>query len=105
MVIHHCSTKGPHTHVVRELNLVDISAIGLDMGSIVDVVAVIYQAHASCPIPSFLREVGVGVVVGVPRKAGAEVEEAAVRNGVLVVISTEEREHLPSQSNTRQQIW
>lgn len=102
MVIHHCSTKGPHAHVVRELNLVNISAIALDMGSVVDLVGVIYQAHASCPIPSPLGEVGVGVVVGVPGKAGAEVEEAAIRNGVLVVVSTEERVHLPPQSSKRQ---
>lgn len=98
MIIHGCSTQEPHSHIVRELDLVDIRAISLDMGTVVDLVIGVYQPYAGCPIPNLLGVVSVGVIVGVSGKPGAEVEEASIRNGVLVVVTTEVRVHLPPQS-------
>lgn len=38
IIVHVSSTEQPDPHVVRELDLVDIRAVGLDMCTIIDVV-------------------------------------------------------------------
>lgn len=99
MVIHHSSTQCPYAHVVRELDAVDIRAVGFDVGTVVNPIILIDQTDASRPVPSFLRDISVGIIVGVPSKTSAKVEEASIGNGILVVVSAEERVHLPPEPN------
>lgn len=80
------------------MDLVDVRAIGLDMGTIIDLVIGVYQPHAGRPVPDLLGIFGICLIISVPGEPGTEVEEAAVCNGVLVVIPTEERVNLPPQA-------
>ncbi len=98
IVVHISSTQQPNSHVVRELDLVDVRAVVLNMGSIVDVVISIHQTHVLNPIPGLLRMLGIGGIVRVSRKSGTDVEEAAVRNGVLVIVSSQVWVYLPPKS-------
>jgi len=98
VVIHGGSSERPDTHVVGELDLVDICAVRLDVSPIVNVVLCIHQPNARNPIPSLLRKASVGIITGISSKASTEVEEAAICNGVLVIVSSKILVHLPSKS-------
>lgn len=104
IVVHVCCSKQIHAIVVGELGLVDIGAVGLNVGTVVDVVVVIHESNTSHPVPSGLGPGRVGFVVGVASKTRTEVEEAAVRNAVLVVISVVGEGNLPSQTATTSSI-
>lgn len=80
------------------MNLVDICAIRLDVGTIVDVVVRVHQANVRDPIPGFLCPVGISSIVRISSKTGTEVEKATVRDGVLVIISGKVLVHLPPES-------
>ena len=98
VVIHGGSTERPDAHVVRELDLVDICAVRFDVSTIIDIVLGVHQPDARHPIPSLLRKGGICIIVCVSGKAGTEVEETAIGNGVLVIVSRKILVHLPSKS-------
>jgi len=68
------------------------------VAAVVDVVLVVDELHADHPVPGDVGPVRVGVVVGVAGQAGAQVEEAAVGDGVLVVVAVVGQRDLPAQA-------
>jgi hypothetical protein len=67
------------------------------MSTVVDVVVRIHQSNAGNPIPSLLCLLCVCIVVCVSSKTSTKVEEAAVRDRVLVIVSGKVLVHLPSE--------
>ena len=98
VVVHIRCSEQVNTHVVGELDLVDIRAVRLDVGSIINVVVCVHQSNILYPIPNSFRVLGVGIVIGVSGKSSTEIEEAAVRDRVLVIVSGEIWVYLPSQA-------
>jgi hypothetical protein len=66
------------------------------MGSVVDIVAVVHQADGLDPRPGLLGMLRIRVVTGVSRQSRAQVEEASVGDGVLVIVTRQVRVDLPS---------
>jgi hypothetical protein len=98
MVVHGGSAQEPHAHIVRELDLVDVGAVSLNVGAVVDLVLGVDQSHTGDPVPGLLRMVGIGLVASVPSEASAKVEEAAIGDRVLLGVSSniiQETEALP----------
>lgn len=63
IVVHHGGTEKEDAVVVRELSLVDIGAVVLNVSAIVNVVIrVTDESNTLHPIPSLLSPVGVGCV-------------------------------------------
>lgn len=56
-----------------------------DVAAVVNVPVLVDVADVSDPVERLLGPFGIGAVVGVASKAGAEVEEAGVGNGVLLI--------------------
>lgn len=83
MVIHGSSTQKPHSHVVGKLDFVDISAVGPDVGAVVNLIFGVNQSHALGPVPGLLSMVGIRLIVGVPSEARGKIEEAAIGDGIL----------------------
>ena len=50
------------------------------------------------PIPSLLRPVRICLIIRVPRQPSGELEEASIRNTVLVFVPLVELENLPSEA-------
>ena len=98
VVVHVRCSEGEDCHVVRELDLVDIRAIRPNMSTIIDIPICIHQSNSLDPIPGFFGVLSVGGIVGVLGQSGTDIEEAAVRNRVLVIITGEIWIHLPSKS-------
>jgi hypothetical protein len=86
------------------LDLVDICAVRLNVSTIIDIVVLVHQTNARNPIPDDLCMLSICIVGGISSKTGTKVEEAAVRDGVLVVVSGKIWVHLPSES-ARYQYW
>ena len=53
------------------------------MTSVINVVFLIDISHSSKPIIRLASPLGVSVVVSVPREAGADIEEASIRDGCV----------------------
>lgn len=83
---------------IGELLLVDIGAVVLDVSAVEDVVVLVDIAHAHAPVVRLLRPLRIRVVAGVAGKPRAQVEEDAVGNGVLVVVSVVGQRDLPPQA-------
>jgi len=98
IVVHVCSAQGPYGHIVGELDLVDIRAVGFDMGTIVNSVVLVHQPNTPDPIPDHFDMLSVTIVASVPGETCTNIEEAAIGNGVLVIITSEVRIDLPTQS-------
>lgn len=81
VVVHVGSTLKKDAGVVRELGLVDIGAVRLDVSAVVNVVVFVVDIpHAVHPIPGLLSPIGIGRVVGIASKSSAQIEEATVGN-------------------------
>ncbi len=80
MIPHMGRTQKPNGIVVRELSLVDICAVRLNMGAVEDGVFRGHEADRGHPVPRLISPVLVGLVFRVPGQPCAEVEETAVRN-------------------------
>src|SRR3569833_2445086 len=65
----------------------DVLAVIVDMGAVVDIVVGRHEAHFVHPVLRFVRPVGVGRIQRVASQARAHVEEDAVGDAVLVVVS------------------
>lgn len=70
------------------------------VGTIIDIVLVINQTDTLNPVPSLISPLRVSGVASVSSKSSTNVEETAVRDGVLVVISGIESKDLPFESPT-----
>jgi hypothetical protein len=98
IVVHVCCAEREDCHVVRELDLVDIGAIRSNVSTIINIPLGIHQSNSLDPIPGLLGVLSIGIIVRVFGQSSADIEEASVRNRVLVVVSGEIWIHLPSKS-------
>lgn len=72
VVVHVGGTLKKDAGVVRELGLVDIGAVRLDVSAVVNVVVFVVDIpHAVQPIPGLLSPIGIGRVVGIAGKSSA----------------------------------
>lgn len=67
------------------------------MHAIIHVILFINQANSLHPVPRLDRPVGVRCIIGVSCQPRPEVEEDAIRDSILVVISHIRWRHLPPQ--------
>jgi hypothetical protein len=67
--------------------MIYVGAVGLYVRSVIDVIILIHQTDCCNPIPDYLCVLSIRVVVGVSSESSTKVEEASVRNGVLIVVS------------------
>ncbi|KUI59387.1 hypothetical protein VP1G_11117 [Cytospora mali] len=100
VIVHDGAAVQPDARVVRPLHLVDARAVGARRvpGAVVDVPRVRDEPHALHPVVDLGRPVRVRLVARVARQPRPDVEEAAVRDGVLVRVAVVEGEDLPPQS-------
>jgi len=95
-VIEH--VRGAHEHragIVRPLNTSDVFATVPCSHPIINL-AVGTQKGSGCePIPELVGPFGVFAVVGVSGKTSGQLKEAAVRDGVLILITPVGRVYLP----------
>lgn len=68
------------------------------MRAVVDVVVVVDEPDAPHPLPRLLGPVRVRLVVEVAGESRPQVEEAAVRDGILVVVAVIRERDLPAQA-------
>lgn len=92
------STQHVNTSVVRPLNVVDRSAVECIVRAIVEMIRVVHQPNLAYPVPDLLSPLSVRLVARISSKTCGNVEEAAVGNGVLVVVAAVEGEDLPPQT-------
>jgi len=84
-----------------KLGLVDIGAVFLDVGAVIDAVClVVNELDLDHPVPSFDGRVGVRVVAGIPSQTGGEIQEASVGDAALIVVPHTGRGKYPSQPTT-----
>jgi len=95
IVVHVGCTQQPHACVVAVLDVVDCCAVKQIVRAIVNVVFGIDESDCLCPVPCLLSQLGICLIVRISCEPSPEVEEAAVRDGVLIVVSIVERENLP----------
>lgn len=81
-VVHECGTLYKDRRVVRPLNLADIGAVVINVGTVVHSPGlIVYEADAGQPVPGFLGLVGERRIAGEPGETGSHVEEASIRKG------------------------
>jgi hypothetical protein len=88
-----------YTGIVSPLDVVDRRAVLCVIGSVVEVVVLAHKSYRKLPLPSLLSPIRVGVVPEVLVESRSDVEETAVGDGVLVVVSVVEGEDLPPQTS------
>lgn len=91
-----CSVQ-KHPIVIRPLYMVDIRTIVRLARPIIHFILLPEQSHILGPVPGSFRPFCICHVSRIPCQSCGEVEEAAIRNSVLVLISTVERIYLPFQ--------
>ena len=84
-----------HAGDVAELLVVDLGAVERVVGAVEGIELGVHEPNRRRPVERPLRPRRVRGVARVPREARREVEEAPVRDGVLVVVAGVEREDLP----------
>lgn len=101
-VVHDGGAVHPNAGVVGPLRLVDGRALfaGAETGTVKNIVVLVDETNLLHPVKDFASPVGIGLVAGVASEAGANVEETAVTNGVLVSVPVVEGEDLPPQAAT-----
>lgn len=98
IIIHIRRAQQPDCNIIRELHLIDIRAILLDMATIIDMIIRAHQARPLDPVPRLLGVLEVRIIRCIASQPGANIEETSVRNRVLIVISDQVGIDLPSQS-------
>jgi hypothetical protein len=66
--------------------MINVGTVGLDVCSVIDVIILIHQTDSCNPVPDYLCVLSIRVVVGVSSESSTKVEEASIRNGVLIVV-------------------
>ena len=78
--------------------MVQIRALNLRIRSVKDLVGAADQADLHRPLVRLGRPLSISLVASVSIQASGNIEETALRNGVLVVVAVVEWEDLPSQT-------
>lgn len=102
-VPHHGSTVQVHASIVAPLDVADVRTVRPIVTAIIEMVAIIAildQPNRICPVPSLLRPLCVRCVACVSGEPRGKIEEAAIGDGVLVVVAAVEREDLASVSRS-----
>lgn len=97
IVVHVGGSQQIDTRVVRPLDLIGIGTVVVGVGTVMELVLRRHDANSLGPVPHPLGPFGVSLVARVLSQARREVEETAVRDGVLVVVAAVERVNLPSE--------
>ena len=103
-VPHSGGTKKMNSSIVRPLNMVELCAIDLVIATVVEVVVIAHQSNVMSPLEGLLGPLDVGLVSSVSSKTSSDVEEGAVGDGVLVIVSVVEGEDLPSQTSATSRV-
>ena len=98
IIVHDGCTEQEYSRVVGPLELVDVAAILCCMGSIIEVVIVIHHLYFLCPIERLFGPLRIAVIASIQSQTSTKVEEASIRDGILVIVSGIEGEDLPSQA-------
>jgi hypothetical protein len=80
--------------------VVDFGAVLLFISTIKVVVVFAHQADGEFPVPDLLSIVGVSLVTSVLVETSCHVEEASIRDGILVGVTIVELEDLPPEATT-----
>lgn len=80
--------------------MVKLATLQEHIGAVEKVPVGINQADRVCPFEGGICPVCIRVVAGVYSEPGRDVEEAAIGDGVLVIIAVVEGEDLPSQTSS-----
>ena len=84
--------------------MIDIGTVDVDVGPIEELVSRAHQSNRGLPVPHGIGPFGIGVITGIDGQTTGDVEEAAVGDGVLVVVSIIEGIDLPSQATSARLI-
>ncbi len=98
VVVHGGRSQQENASIVGPLHFVDVATIQRSVRTIIKEVLLIHQTTGLRPIEGLLGPLCVAVVPSVQGETSAKVEEASIRDGVLVVITSIEGEDLPSQA-------
>lgn len=99
IVVHVRGADEESASVISPQVVINLRAIDGVVSAIVKEVVGVSKVDVADPIPHPVSPLSVGVVTGVSGQAGGHIEEAAVRDGVLVIVAGVEREDLPPQSS------
>ena len=100
VIVHVCGTHEVGAHVIRPLNRRGLGTVVGNTSSVVDNILIRKQWCSHCPVVRLVGPVRIGLIASVSSKASSKLEEAPVRNAVLIVITFVEREDLPSKSSS-----
>jgi hypothetical protein len=78
VVVHSCSTEEIDTRIIRPLNMVELGAVPVHAGPVVERVVVRHESDGMRPVPHFCCPVSIRLVPCVPGQSGGKVEEASV---------------------------
>lgn len=99
MIVHVCQSTQPDTIVVCPLGMIDFSAVVGIARAVVDLMGIALVEDAIRePVPLRLRPFRVRLVASVSRQSRRQLEEPAVADHVLVIVSAVPGEDLPPQS-------
>lgn len=78
VVLHDCRSVEIYGNVVCPLIVVDSSAIDGKVGTIEDIIDVIYQANGGCPIPYLSGPIDVGLISSHSGQSSGQLEKATI---------------------------
>ena len=84
--------------------MVDVAAIDGRIGPVVEFVVLVHETNRSRPVVHRVGPLRIGLIVGVPCQSCRHVEEAAIRDGILVIVTVVEGENLPSETSATRQV-
>ena len=97
-VVHHGSTIEIDACIVAPLQLPNHGAVLSLICTIVKVKAIfpiLDVAHSNCPVPGPLSPFNVRGISSISAQACCDIEEAAIRDGVFIIVSAIEGKDLP----------
>lgn len=100
MVVHVAASGNHGADVVSPVRLGYSGAVIYSGGAVPDLPVIGEDFGACDPFVGRFGPISVGLVTGVPGKAGCQLEESSRGDCVLVIVSSIEWEYLPSKSST-----
>lgn len=97
-VVHVCRAVQKDAGIVSPGNVVERGAVDGVVCAVVEEITRANEANVGRPVPRLCRPLGVGGIAGIPGEACGQIEEAALRDGVLVRVTGVEGKDLPSQA-------
>lgn len=98
VVLQDSASVEEHSDIVGPLVMIEAGAANGLVGSVEDVVEVVYQSNSCSPIPDSLGPFNVGLVASISSKAGGKLKESAVGDGVFVEVTGVIRVELPLET-------